>query len=247
MDAALLAISSANDSTVLLEDVLDLLVDDVLVPEVELVSVEEVDALDEVVAVEEAACGLKVSFSLPKPSAAASLPLPETVTVSVSSLAVMTKLPLELIEAVTKALPEFMALIRSPTVSVPVDVYCVVLVPSLTLNVPPGRIPRARSDVFVVTGTVLVPVAGVTDALDEAVLVAAEVDDASVPLDDELVDVPFSTLCTRAEIWLLTRFKAVSLAMLDRPFDRSVSAVLMVLISESSAVDAWLWACASLQ
>lgn len=142
------------------------------------------------------------------------------------------------------------ALIRSPTVSLPVEVYDVAVVPAVTVIVPPERIPRLDSGVLVVTGTVPVPVAGVGEVLDvpeeeeEAEELAVE------PLDDEeleLLEEDCSACCTSAEIWLLTRFNAVWLAMLARPFTSLVSAVPMVLISDASALDAWLCACAWLQ
>ena len=98
-------------------------------------------------------------------------------------LAVMTSLPLPLIEAVTKAGPELMALIRSATVSSPVEVYWVMLVPASTLNVPPGRIPSVDNGVLVVSGTVPTAVAGVgLKALIDAEVVEA-LDDVA---DDEV-------------------------------------------------------------
>ncbi len=73
-----------------------------------------------------------------------------------------------------------MALIRSPTVSVPVDVYVVVLVPSLTVIVPVAGIPSVSSDVPVVSGTVPVPVAGVSGKVGA---LALEEDELEVPSD----------------------------------------------------------------
>lgn len=52
-----------------------------------------------------------------------------------------------------------MALIKSPTVSVPVVLYVVVWVPSLTLIPLFGGMPRAMSGVVASNGTVPVPVA----------------------------------------------------------------------------------------
>lgn len=73
----------------------------------------------------EAAFGKKVLLPTPKPIAAASLPLPPTKIALVSSRLVMTSWLPALIEAVTFALvgrSTLMALMRSPTVSVPVEV-----------------------------------------------------------------------------------------------------------------------------
>ena len=82
----------------------------------------ELEAVEELEAMEEGVIGVKLSLPVPKPSAAASLPLPSIVMMSLVFRAVMTSLPLPLSDAVTKAGPELMALIRSPTVSSPVDV-----------------------------------------------------------------------------------------------------------------------------
>ena len=81
------------------------------------------DELAPVDAVEAAAgfFGVKLLLPVPKPSAAASMPVPSMVTMSLVFRAAMTSLPLPLIEAVTKAGPELMALIRLATVSSPVD------------------------------------------------------------------------------------------------------------------------------
>jgi hypothetical protein len=111
---------------------------------------------------------------------------------------------------------------------------------------PPAGIPRVNSEVLVVSDDVPVPVAGEEElaALDwlevpeEPELEADE--DAVEALADGNVESPrdCSALCTAAESSELTRFKAVSLAMLERPFDRLVSADPMTLISVSSAVEA---------
>jgi hypothetical protein len=57
------------------------------------------------------------------------------------------------------------------------------------------------------------------------------------PLDDDDVELldGSSTLCIAAVSWELTRFKAVPLAMLARPFAKLVSACPITLISEASA------------
>ena len=73
----------------------------------------------------EAALGRKVLLPVPKPIAAASLPLPPTKIALVTSLLVITSWPPALIDAITFALvgrSTLMVLIRSATVSVPVDV-----------------------------------------------------------------------------------------------------------------------------
>ena len=129
-------------------------------------------------------------------------------------LAVMTSLPLPLMDAVTKAGPELMALIRPATVSSPVDAYFVMLVPSSMLNVPPGRNPSVESGVLLVRGTVPIPVAGVGvegAELDDEVV--AELDDVD---DDEVLD-GLSAACTAAVSSVLTRCRAVPLAMLASP------------------------------
>lgn len=69
---------------------------------------------------------------------------------------------------------------------------------------------------LVVTGAVPVPVAG--DAMEEPEADDDEEDDAVEPLDD--APEGFSRLCIAAVSCVLTRFKAVSLAILARPFPR---------------------------
>lgn len=214
----------------LFDELLDVFDELALLVEVVLEVLEAFGEPEEPDAVDDGVVGVKLLLPMPKPSAAASLPLLSTVTVSLLSLAVITNLPLLLIEAVTNAGPELMALIRSATVSLPVDVYLVILVPSSMLNVPPGKIPRLESVVLVVSGTVPVPVAGVGDEAEEA-----DVDDDEDAL--ELLDedeVP-NACWTSAVIWLLTRLSAVWLAILARPFPRLVSASCMTVMSESSA------------
>src|ERR1700761_5015785 len=106
----------------------------------------------------------------------------------VSFLAVITKFPWVFRDAVTAALPKSFALIafiRSPTVSVPVEVYEVVLEPAPTVIVPPARTPNNDSEVLVESDSVPVAMAGAADL--------PELDDEDAPelLDDEPV-VPFS-------------------------------------------------------
>lgn len=90
--------------------------DDELVPELE-VELAELDF--------GGAGGWKAALPTPKPIADASVPLPTTATESLSFLLVITSLPALLSEAVTCALvgrSRLIALIRLPTVSVPVEV-----------------------------------------------------------------------------------------------------------------------------
>ena len=80
----------------------------------------EPEVLDEP---DETVCGEKLAFPEPKPSDDALLPPIEMV--SWLSLLVITRSPLPLMKALTLALPDLpllMALIRSPTVSFPVEV-----------------------------------------------------------------------------------------------------------------------------
>lgn len=84
--------------------------------------VEEPDAAEEP---EDGAVGWKPAFPTPKPMAVASVPLPTIAIESLSFRLVITSWPLAFSDAVTCALvgrSMLMALIRSPTVSVPVDV-----------------------------------------------------------------------------------------------------------------------------
>ena len=131
-----------------------------------------------------------------------------------------------------------MAASRVATVSVPVDVYVVVLVPSLTVMLPSAGIPRVKSEVAGVSGTVPVPVAAEpveaelaeleeVEELDELDVEDVEDGDAVDPLDDDVVELPetdWSALCTAAVSSVLTRFRAVWLAMLAKPLDKLVSA-----------------------
>lgn len=105
------------------------------------------------------------------------------------------------------------------------------MVPSLTVIVPVGTIPKVRRDVPAVNGTVPVPLAGVgaeagaddePDVADELELPDAEADDE---VDDELelelelvedelvlLEPPLmlaSALCTADVSWVLTRSSAV--------------------------------------
>ena len=92
------------------------------------------------------------------------------------------------------------------------------------------------------SGAVPVPVAGAAEELEEEPL-ELELEDPVELLDDDDVELPDSTLCTRAVISLSTRFKAVWLAMLARPFAWVTSACPIVLMSELSADSAWLQDC----
>jgi hypothetical protein len=157
----------------------------------------------------------------------------------------MTSWPFRLSDAVTAALPTksaLMAFIISPTVSVPVEAYVVIPVPALMVIEPPAGIPSVSSEVLVLTDALLVPVAGELEALDELADPAGlemedEEDDPVEALDDGNAVSPKDcrALCTAAESWELTRFKAVLLAMLARPFDKLLSAEAITLMSESCA------------
>jgi len=168
------------------------------------------------------------------------VPLPPIVIVSVLFLLVKTNCPLLLMEAVTLALvgrSMLIALIKLAIVSVPVDVYRVVLMPALTLMVPFGSIPSVDSDVLAVIRAVPIPVAGVATGAETDEL---ELGDGVVELLDEDVELPegSSRLCIAAESWVLTRVSASPLAMLARPFAKLVSAWPITLMSEASAVEA---------
>jgi len=144
---------------------------------------------------------------------------------------------------------------RSPTVSLPVDVYVVVFVPSPTVIVPLAMIPSVNNEVFAVSGTVPVPTAGAATVAEELVVpleVEDEEDEGDV-LDDEdvspvLLEPPLmelSALCTAAESWVFTRLRAAWLARLAKPLDSVVDAPNMELMTESvcavedASLDAW--------
>jgi hypothetical protein len=140
---------------VLLVELPDVLEELVALDDEALDELEELEVLEEL---DEPAVGWKFWLPRPKPMSDAKVPL--TDTDFLSSLAVITSLPLLLSEAVTKALPLLIAPIRLATVLVPVEVNCVVLVPSLTSIVAFGGIPRVESGVLVLSGTVPTAVAG---------------------------------------------------------------------------------------
>jgi hypothetical protein len=124
--------------------------------------------------------------------------------------------------------------------------------PALTWISSLARIPRLDSDVPVVSRAVPMAVAGVGAELEDVAepdaLEAADAEDAvEVPVDDVELPEGCSRLSTSEISWELTRFKAVLLAILDRPFDRFVIALPITLINESSADTVWFWAFAWLQ
>jgi hypothetical protein len=85
-------------------------------------------------------------------------------------------------------------LMRSPTVSVPVDVYVVAFSPALTVIVPPGRMPRLDSDEPVVSSTVPFPVAGEPEELEVLEEPGpGDEEDPAEPFDDGDVELPDST------------------------------------------------------
>jgi len=136
-----------------------------------------------------------------------------------------------------------------------------VLVPSLTVIVLLPGIPRVNKDVLGDNGTVPVPVAGEAETLDELEelgeaegleefdeleeldeLDEVELDDdedAVERLDDEVPCTDCSALCTAAVSWLLTRSKAVWLAMLANPLDRLVIAEPITEMSASLCASDW--------
>ncbi len=130
--------------------------------------------------------------------------------------------------------------------SLPVEVYVVVLVPSLTVIVPFAMMPSVNSEVLAVSGTVPVPIAGaarvgaVLDVPDELELGEEEDDDADEVLDDEVVSpvllepplMEASALCTAAVSWVFTRFRAVWLARLAKPLDSVLEAPNIALMVE---------------
>jgi len=140
-------------------------------------------------------------------------------------------------------------------VSLPVDVYVVVFVPSPTVIVPLAMIPSVNNEVFAVSGTVPVPTAGAATVAEELVVpleVEDEEDEGDV-LDDEdvspvLLEPPLmelSALCTAAESWVFTRLRTAWLARLAKPLDSVVDAPNMELMTESvcavedASLDAW--------
>jgi hypothetical protein len=115
----------------------------------------------------------------------------------------------------------------------------VVKVPSLTVKLPLVKKPRPNSGVPLVSGTVPVPVAGALTtaaaALEAEGLVALVDDDAL-----ELADVGFSAPCTAAVSAVLTRSKAVWLAMLAKPEDSVVDAPNIWSMTAELSACAWV-------
>ncbi len=109
--------------------------------------------------------------------------------------------------------------------------------PVPTVIVPPGRMPSVDSEVLVVTRAVPIAVAGEPEELEVELEV---VEDPLDPLDDDEVELPdgFNACSTNDVISLLTRFNAVLLAMLAKPFAKFVSAWPITLISASAAEEA---------
>jgi hypothetical protein len=118
----------------------------------------------------------------------------------------------------------------------------VVKVPSLTVKLPLVKKPRPNSDVPFVSGTVPVPVAGALTTGAAAALDEDEADEVVELVDDdavELADVGFSAPCTAAVSAVLTRVRAVWLAMLAKPLDSVVDAPN--IWSMTVALSAWAW------
>jgi hypothetical protein len=140
-------------------------------------------------------------------------------------------------------------------VSWPLDLYIVVLVPSLTVNVSVATKPSVNSEVFAVSGTVPVATAGapvvlveldVADELEPEDEAEDDDDEDDESLDDdevvlfeplELPSIDARADCTAAVSWLLTRLRAVSLARLANPADSVVDAPNIELMVESVAID----------
>ncbi len=168
---------------------------------------DDAELVEELAVVEAGAVGWKLEFWAPKPTFDANRPATEMK--SVRFLPVRTSSPLEFNDAVTCALAAMfgllMALIKSPTVSVPVDAKVVVLVPSLTVIVPFSGIPSVMSDVVDESGTVPVPVA----AAPAAGALAVE--------PPELACEAWTALCSAATNWAWTRVAASPAAILAKP------------------------------
>lgn len=112
------------------------------------------------------------------------------------------------------------------------------LVPSLTVIVPLGGIPRVRSEVVADSGTVPSPVAGAgPEELEDPEALEVDEDD-----DDDEVELPdcdcCRTLCMAAVSAVLTRSNADLFAMLARPRTSLVTALPIVVISASLAAEA---------
>jgi hypothetical protein len=123
----------------------------------------------------------------------------------------------------------------------------VVKVPSLTVKLPLVKKPRPRSDVPLVSGTVPVPIAAALTtggvALEAAALDEDEADEAVELVDDdavEVVDAGFSAPCTAAESAVLTRSKAVWLAILARPVVSVLDAPNIWSMTVELSVCAWV-------
>jgi hypothetical protein len=120
-------------------------------------------------------------------------------------------------------------------------------VPSLTVKLPLVKKPRPNSGVPLVSGTVPVPIAGAATT-GAAVLEAAELDDDEavelVGLVDEdaveLADVEFSAPCTAAVNAVLTRSRAVWLAMLAKPVVSVLDAPNIWLMTVALSACAWV-------
>ena len=122
--------------------------------------------------------------------------------------------------------------------------------PSLTVKLPLVKKPRPNSGVPLVSGTVPVPVAGAATtgaaALGAVELVEDEADEADegVELADddavELADAGFSAPCTAAESAVLTRSKAVWLAILASPVVSVLDAPNIWSMTVELSVCAWV-------
>ena len=120
--------------------------------------------------------------------------------------------------------------------------------PSLTVKLPRVKNPRPSSEVPDVSGTVPVPVAGagkVTAGVAEAD-VEGDAVDAVEALDVVLVEA-LSALCTAAVSAVLTRDKAVWLAMLAKPVASVVDAPNIWLMTVEFCDSVWSFCCTWVQ
>lgn len=114
------------------------------------------------------------------------------------------------------------------------------LVPSLTVIVPRGGIPRVRSEVVAESGTVPVPVAGAgPEEREEPEELELDEDDDDGDDDVELPDwACCNALCIAAVRAVLTRSSAVLFAMLARPLALLDMALPIAVISALLAAEA---------
>ena len=115
------------------------------------------------------------------------------------------------------------------------------------MKLPLVKKPRPKSDVPLVSGTVPVPIAAALTAggvaLEAAALDEDEADEAVELVDEdevELVDIGFSAPCTAAVRAVLTRSRAVWLAMLAKPVVSVLDAPNIWLMTVALSACAWV-------